>query len=245
MRKTALLLAVALLTVPLAAQHKSKFDDSDFLKSNRRRTFSAAEQIVITEHERIGGSEAMRGPNRAVVKQFLTNTAIALNRAGIPGGPYGILLKPTGENCDGISCDIICTGNGSAQKQWDVLVAVGEASTPGWAGPLPTIAIRECVVPSGDPVVPNPPQPQPQPDVEQLKAQLARLQQDFNALRSIVLGNQETIEVDLKNLRAETKDIRAIIDALPKSGGVVPCESLPPYHGRAWFGSITSRPVCK
>jgi hypothetical protein len=53
---------------------------------------------------------------------FLRGSAKDFNSAGISGGPFGILLKPSGNNCDGYSCDIICAGNGSSQRQWDVLI---------------------------------------------------------------------------------------------------------------------------
>ena len=47
------------------------------------------------------------------------------NAAGVSGGPFGILEKASGNNCGGYSCDIICSGQGNAQKQWDVLIDGG------------------------------------------------------------------------------------------------------------------------
>lgn len=66
---------------------------------------------------------------------FLIATARSLNRNGIAGGPFGILRKAGGNQCNGYSCDIICAGNGNAQAQWDVLGDVGGANSPGWGGP--------------------------------------------------------------------------------------------------------------
>jgi len=66
---------------------------------------------------------------------FLRNVARSLNRNGISGGPFGILRKQSGTNCGGYSCDVICAGQGSSQRQYDVLGDIEGAQTPGWAGP--------------------------------------------------------------------------------------------------------------
>jgi hydrogenase expression/formation protein HypD len=67
-----------------------------------------------------------------------------LNKLG--GGPYGILRKTAGASCNGFSCDIICSGNGNSQKQWDVLGDSDGAQTPAWNGPhtAPGIRIDLC-----------------------------------------------------------------------------------------------------
>jgi len=70
----------------------------------------------------------------------------SLNRNGIGGGPFGILRKAGGTNCNGYSCDIICAGNGSGQRQWDVLGDIDGAQSPGFSGPLPTIRQDVCEV---------------------------------------------------------------------------------------------------
>jgi hypothetical protein len=79
---------------------------------------------------------------------FLRGVARDLNAAGVPEGPFGILRKTSGANCGGYSCDIICSGNGSGQKQWDVLIAgdpgIGDA-VPMWRR-LDNIAERQCDV---------------------------------------------------------------------------------------------------
>lgn len=64
--------------------------------------------------------------------EFLAQIARDLNNAGMEHAPYGRLLKDTGNNCDGYSCDIICAGQGSAQRQWDVLIDENEAQIPVW-----------------------------------------------------------------------------------------------------------------
>jgi len=63
--------------------------------------------------------------------EFLRRSTKSLNAAGTPGGPFGILRKTSGNNCGGYSCDIVCSGQGNAQRQWDVLVA---EEHPTWGG---------------------------------------------------------------------------------------------------------------
>jgi hypothetical protein len=79
------------------------------------------------------------------VVSFLTATAKSLNRNHISGGPFGLLVKTGGSNCNGYSCDIICAGNGSSQKQWDVLRDAEGDQEAGWSK-LSTIAIRTCEI---------------------------------------------------------------------------------------------------
>jgi hypothetical protein len=70
---------------------------------------------------------------------FLINTTRSLNRNGIAGGPFGVLRKAAGHNCGGYSCDIVCAGNGGAQRQFDVLSDADGAQIPVWAqvgGPI-------------------------------------------------------------------------------------------------------------
>jgi hypothetical protein len=73
---------------------------------------------------------------------FLRGVARDLNSAGIAGGPFGILRKRNGANCGGYSCDIICAGQGSGQRQWDVLGDSDGAQTPAWIGPHTGSRIR-------------------------------------------------------------------------------------------------------
>lgn len=80
--------------------------------------------------------------------QFLRSTAASLTRNGISSGPFGILRKASGSNCNGYSCDIICSGQGNAQKQWDVLSDAEGAQNPTWSGPstVPNIRIDVCEI---------------------------------------------------------------------------------------------------
>lgn len=77
-------------------------------------------------------------------------TAIArdLNAAGVSGGPFGILRKTSGSQCNGYSCDIICAGQGNSQQQWDVLSDVGNTNRPTWNGPatVPNIRVDVCEI---------------------------------------------------------------------------------------------------
>jgi hypothetical protein len=79
---------------------------------------------------------------------FLRGVAKDLNANGIGGGPFGILRKSGGSNCGGYSCDIICSGQGTAQQQWDVLGDAEGAQSPGWSGPhtYPNIRVDTCEI---------------------------------------------------------------------------------------------------
>jgi hypothetical protein len=76
---------------------------------------------------------------------FLIGSAKDMNAAGIAGGPFGILKKEGGNNCGGYSCDILCTGQGTAQLQYDVL---HNEQNPTWGAPItyPNIRIDVCEV---------------------------------------------------------------------------------------------------
>jgi hypothetical protein len=80
--------------------------------------------------------------------QFLRSTAASLTRNGISGGPFGILRKGSGSSCNGYSCDIICSGQGNAQRQWDVLSDAEGAQNPSWSGPstVPNIRVDVCEI---------------------------------------------------------------------------------------------------
>lgn len=84
-----------------------------------------AEGFVRAERSRYGT------PTRDEIVNLLRAVARQLN-ANCSAGPFGILKKSGGTNCGGYSCDVICTGQGDNQKQWDVLGDAGGASTPGW-----------------------------------------------------------------------------------------------------------------
>lgn len=178
------------------------------------------EQIVSCEREKAGGAVGLANPANIVT--FLKATASSLNTAGIPGGPFGILLKPGGHNCNGYSCDVLCAGNGPGQRQWDVLGDAGGQSIPTWS-PIENPAVRVCEPVS---VAPTPtPVPQPQPPAVDLSPILARL---------------DALEKEHAVLKAEDARLREIIAAIPP---VV----FPVYKGSIFGIGIVSRPCpsCK
>jgi hypothetical protein len=63
--------------------------------------------------------------------EFLARVAHDLNRGGFEHAPYGRLVKTIGNNCQGYSCDIICSNRG-LHRQWDVLVDEDAAQIPAW-----------------------------------------------------------------------------------------------------------------
>jgi hypothetical protein len=80
--------------------------------------------------------------------EFLKATVRSLNRNGIAGAPFGILRKGGGENCGGYSCDVICSGQGGSQRQWDILGDIDGDQWPSWGGPntVPNIRVDVCDV---------------------------------------------------------------------------------------------------
>jgi hypothetical protein len=79
---------------------------------------------------------------------FLRGSSKDFNRAGVAGGPFGLLVKDGGANCGGYSCDIICAGQGNSQKQWDVLI---DGRYANWGTPLtlathPLMKVRPCEI---------------------------------------------------------------------------------------------------
>jgi hypothetical protein len=77
---------------------------------------------------------------------FEKSVASDLNKSSIGGGPYGLLKKSSGASCGGYACDIICAGQGSGQRQWDILGDSDGAQTPAWNGPntTPNIRVDQC-----------------------------------------------------------------------------------------------------
>jgi hypothetical protein len=96
---------------------------------------------------RRGQFAAHMTPDEVVV--FLKNVAFDLNKSAIGRGPYGLLRKSAGQSCGGYSCDIICSGSGPGQKQWDMLLDSDGVQTPVWSGPHmpPNIRVDACDVP--------------------------------------------------------------------------------------------------
>jgi hypothetical protein len=59
---------------------------------------------------------------------FLREVARDLNKNGYSGGPMGLYKKTGGFNCDGFSCDILC----STRAAWDVLLDADGSQIPTW-----------------------------------------------------------------------------------------------------------------
>jgi hypothetical protein len=80
------------------------------------------------------------------IVSFLRASARDINSSGAAGGPWGILVKDSGTNCNGYSCDILCLGNGGGQIQRDVLIDAEGSQTPIWGSPKSgaQIAVRQC-----------------------------------------------------------------------------------------------------
>ena len=80
--------------------------------------------------------------------EYLRNSAKSLNRNGIEGGNWGILRKAGGHQCNGYSCDILCQGQGTSQRQIDILGDADGAQNPGWGSMLvwPGIRIDVCEI---------------------------------------------------------------------------------------------------
>jgi len=80
--------------------------------------------------------------------EFLRASAKSLNRNNIAGSPYGLLRKGGGHNCNGYSCDILCAGQGTSQRQVDVLGDADGAQVAGWGSTLtyPNIRVDVCEI---------------------------------------------------------------------------------------------------
>ena len=105
-------------------------------------TSSSPEAIVACERAKFGHM------SHGQMNQMLRAVAQSLNRNGIGGGPFGILRKGSGTNCNGYSCDVICAGQGNGQRQWDVIGDIDGDQTPTWSGPnrVPDIRVDVCEV---------------------------------------------------------------------------------------------------
>jgi hypothetical protein len=103
---------------------------------------SNAQKIVECERAKYGHM------SHSQMATLMRAIAHSLNANGIGGGPYGILRKGSGTNCDGYSCDVLCVGSGGGQQQYDVLGDIDGDQSPGWNGPktAPGIRIDVCEV---------------------------------------------------------------------------------------------------
>lgn len=239
------LVALALLMAsPAAAQDCST--DRDF-----RRT-GDPEYLVACELKKAGGSSAMEA-NPAAIARFLRALAATLNDAVVPGGPFGVLVKTGGNQCGGYSCDIICSGNGSAQKQWDVLIGAGDpgGSRPSWDGPLGTIAVRPCEVvfdtPPAPAPVPAPPAPNPAPEEpggithEDLADDLLELGKTIEALERLIVAIGARVDAAAASA-ASAAQTAADIKGIVSVGAGVPPAALPLYKGDLWGIPVISKP---
>jgi len=97
-------------------------------------------QIITCERNKYGHMSSTDTVN------FLTASARSLTSNGISGGPFGLLRKGGGSSCNGYSCDIICSGSGNGQRQWDVLGDAEGAQVPSFNGPatVPNIRVDVC-----------------------------------------------------------------------------------------------------
>jgi hypothetical protein len=182
------------------------------------------ESIVRQERERYPASLPA-----ADVVPLLRAIVARLNAAAIPGGPYGILEKTSGTNCDGFSCDIVCTGQGPAQKQWDVLGDVdgpGRPARPTWDGPLATIVVRRCVFEAS-----TPPPPPPPPNCESCNSERQQLRDALEAAQRRI----DAVTADNLLLRetharewAEIAKLRSEKQALEDALGAVRCRAKAP-----------------
>ena len=64
--------------------------------------------------------------------EFLARVAHDLNRGRFEHAPYGLLVKTSGNNCHGYSCDIICSDARGTHRQWDILIDEDQAQIPAW-----------------------------------------------------------------------------------------------------------------
>ena len=87
--------------------------------------------------------------NADQIVAFLRASAKDINALGTEGSPWGVLVKTSGAQCNGYSCDILCLGNGPGQIQRDVLIDAEGAQEPVWGGPMSggSIAVRPCEAP--------------------------------------------------------------------------------------------------
>jgi hypothetical protein len=102
---------------------------------------NSSDPLVIVECERAKFGHM----NSGELVAFMTAVVDSMNRNGIPGGRFGLLVKTTGSNCNGYSCDIVCSGNGGGQRQWDVLGDTEGAQTPNWSEVF-GITVRVCEI---------------------------------------------------------------------------------------------------
>ena len=84
-----------------------------------------------------------RHPNKIELEEMMRGIARDFNIAKVPEDhPWGVLSKTSGNNCGGISCDIVCSGQGAYQDQYDVLI---DETTPIFGSALDVIRADTCI----------------------------------------------------------------------------------------------------
>lgn len=132
---------------------------------------------------------------------------------------YGVLVKRTGNNCGGYSCDVICSGQGADQRQWDVL----EDETRPAFNEVGQAGMRRdvCEIRAGG--GPGPvPQPTPPPQLDRLVQLVEQLGERLRAL-------QERIDLIQQEARERANEQREQINRLPGEI-VIPPVTLPPLR---------------
>lgn len=97
--------------------------------------------VVTCNRERYSGQM-----NTSQIVSFLEQTAVDLSASGIDGRPFGLLVKTSGHQCNGYSCDILCSGNGSGQRQWDTLSDAEGAQRPVFSEITGPKVVRTCII---------------------------------------------------------------------------------------------------
>lgn len=83
-----------------------------------------------------------RHPDKEELAEMMFGIARDFNIAKVPEDhPWGVLIKTSGNNCNGISCDIVCSGNGATQDQYDVLQ---DENVAKWGSPVFPFVPRVC-----------------------------------------------------------------------------------------------------
>jgi hypothetical protein len=192
-----------------------------------------AQAIVVQERKAF----VDRSMHAADIVTLLKRVAARLNAEHFEGGPFGVLVKTGGTSCNGYSCDIICSGQGDAQRQWDVLTASDPdtgSQTPGWDGPLPQIAVRPCEIVTA-PTPPTPPAPPTDdPRIAALERQVAALTEKLMAALADLADRQFHLDTLTTQLAAVTAERDAALATL----AVDPCTRVRVRVVPGWLGSF-------
>jgi hypothetical protein len=96
-------------------------------------------------------AEPIRSPHVGLASGRVSEELGAGHQQGRHGWrrSWGLLVKDSGSNCNGYSCDILCQGSGSGQVQRDVLLDAEDAQLPIWGDPMSgsDIVVRPCQAP--------------------------------------------------------------------------------------------------